>query len=100
MESSVSITQALSDRLSAHLFEVSQDLKYLDAATAAAGFVVAHMSDGSPSITDTIRLVANVSHPSMNCTKLTNISPTSYITGFTIWGLAVLGTHNSTYEPL
>lgn len=85
-------------RLSAHLFELTNDTKYLSAAAAAANFVSTHMYDGN-AIVDTVRLSSSPSAAGPNCTTLP-IPQFSYITGFTIWGFAVLGTQNASYTTL
>ena len=85
-------------RLSAHLFELTADPKYLASAEAAANFVSSHMYNGQ-AIKDTIRLSFNSSSPDTNCT-VANPSFYSYITGFTIWGFSVLATHNGSYTSL
>ena len=84
-----------SNRLSAHIFKITSDTRYVSAADAAVGFVFAHMhEDGA--IVDTIRLSSEGGSVA-NCTNR-NFTLYSYITGYTIWGLAVLGTYTTTYE--
>ena len=71
------------------------DSKYLAPAFAAANFVTNHMYDGTK-IVDTVRISADFSITKKNCT-IPNVPVWSYTTGFAVWGLAVLATHNASY---
>ena len=76
--------------LSGHLFEFTQDSKYLDAAIAGAEFIQNHMQE-FPIIRDTFT-VAGCQAP--------DLPGYTYITGFTIWGLSILSTYNSTWTSM
>ena len=78
-------------RLAAHLFEATGDNRYMDAATSAAEFIQAHMVH-SPVIMDTF----NVS----GCGEVTIRPAWTYTTGFTIWGVSVIASHNETWTSL
>ena len=82
------------NRLSAYLFEITSNQTYLSAATLSADFVRAHMYTRG-AILDTIRLSTN----SLNCSNL-NFYSYSHVTGYTILGLAVLASHDASYETL
>ena len=82
------------NRLSAYLFEITSNQTYLSAATLSVDFVRAHMYTRG-AILDTIRLSTN----SLNCSNL-NFYSYSHVTGYTILGLAVLASHDTSYETL
>lgn len=62
----------------------------MDAATAGAGFIQDHMHV-IPVIADTITVAT--------CTIL-DVGYSTYISGFTIWGLSILATHDTTWTSL
>ena len=78
-------------RLAAHLFEATGDDHYMDAAISAAEFIQAHMVH-SPVIMDTF----NIS----GCVEVTTRPAWTYTTGFTIWGVSVIASHNETWTSL
>ena len=81
--SRVSLTSLISlvHRLSARLYQITNDANYLSAGVAAASFVSAHMYDGHV-IVDGIRL----SPP--GCTTLPNVH--SDVSGYAIYAFALL----------
>ena len=83
--------------LSANLFELTSDKKYLDAAVAAADFLRSTMH-GYGAILHTIRLSIGLD-AKVNCSNL-NLYPYSHVTGYAIWGLAVLESHTGSYTDL
>ena len=83
------------DRLSAHLYEITSNRAYLSSAVSAANFVLSHMNFRG-AILGAIRLSSSASGPQTNCSSL-NRYPYSHVTGYAIWGLAVLGSHHDVY---
>ncbi|KAJ3551608.1 hypothetical protein NM688_g4606 [Phlebia brevispora] len=75
--------------LSAHLYELTSEQKYLAAAISGAEFLQNHMQAGNVSL-DTF---------SVGPCQVLSLQPYTYITGFTIWGLSVLATHNASWTP-
>lgn len=79
--------------LSAHLYEISGDTRYSSAAELAAEFIRAFLySKNIGVIADTFVLA--------QCAIFSDIAPTTYGSGYTIWGLSVLASKNSTWTPL
>lgn len=77
-------------RLSAQLYEATGDNQYLIAASSAAEFTQAHLYNSSI-IQDTFLV---------DSCQFAAITAYSYGSGFTIWGLSVLATHNQSWTPL
>lgn len=77
-------------RLSAHLFEATNNTKYMSAAQLAAQFIQLHLYNGTI-ILDTFDIGT--------CSLSTGTSAT-YNSGFVIEGLSVLASKNSTWNPL
>ena len=82
-----------SSRLAAHLFEATGDNRYLATATSSAEFIQAFMFP-SRMIVDTY----NVSgcRPVSNNVRV----PWTYTTGFSIWGISVVASHNESWSSL
>lgn len=76
--------------LSGHLYEVTSDSKYLTAAQLAAQFIQGHMVTG-PTITDEF---------TVGTCQVGAVGPMFWDSGFTIWGLSILATHNGTWTTL
>lgn len=76
--------------LSAQLFEITGENQYLAAAESAAEFTSAHLYSGSI-IQDTFLV---------DTCQIDAIPAYSYASGFTIWGLSILATHNQSWTPL
>ncbi|KAJ3551607.1 hypothetical protein NM688_g4605 [Phlebia brevispora] len=76
--------------LSAHLYEFTGESFYLNAAVSGAEFLQNHMQTAEGISLDTF----NIS----GCQPL-NLRPYTYITGFNIWGLSVVATHNASWIP-
>ncbi|KAJ3525734.1 hypothetical protein NM688_g8360 [Phlebia brevispora] len=74
--------------LSAHLYELTGDSKYLNAAESGAEFLQNHMQAPQGVSLDTFTVAG--------C-QAVDIQPLTYITGFSIWGLSVLATHNTSW---
>ena len=77
--------------LSVYLFRATDDQKYMNAARAAADFVVAHMYDGL-AIIDGVRL----SDP--QCATVPGYR--SVVSGFTVHAFGVLSTYDAQYRDL